>query len=356
MGAPVSKVNQEKRLKRWTASSFPPAAVVGAFASFAETAFGPKGKASEVSPANTSLVQIGFSEHPRSAKPTRFQFEYSPVLTLGSAASKQSLQRSVAAIAVDSADRIYVLGDGEVRIFDAGGNRIRSFQAPEGALCIAVGADDRVYFGRTGHVEIQSATGIREGGFAVSENGKPSVITAIKLAGREILAADASARRIRRYSESGRQTGDIGTQNKTRGFMLPNRFLDMDVDAHGVVRATDSGRHRVSSWNLDGTPAGHFGKFGLKNPEDFVGCCNPVNVAVAPDGKIVTAEKVVARIKVFDAFGALLALIGPEHFDPNCTHLHLAVDSKGRILAADPVRREVKVFARITQPGELENL
>ena len=71
-----------------------------------------------------------------------------------------------------------------------------------------------------------------------------------------------------------------------------------------------------------------------------------MNIAVAPDGKIVTAEKVIARIKVFDPSGKLLALIGPEPFDPMCTHLHLAVDSKGRIVVADPVRREVKVFSR----------
>ena len=30
----------------------------------------------------------------------------------------------------------------------------------------------------------------------------------------------------------------------------------------------------------------------MAKPEDFVGCCNPVNLAVAPDGCIVTAEKV----------------------------------------------------------------
>ncbi len=128
--------------------------------------------------------------------------------------------------------------------------------------------------------------------------------------------------------------------------MLPNKSLDIDVDSAGVVRATDSGRHQVTSWTLDGTPAGAFGKFGMSDPADFVGCCNPVNLAVTRDGRIVTAEKMVARVKVYDAAGKLLALIGPENFDPACTHLPLAVDSKGRILAADPVRREIKVFSQ----------
>ena len=113
-----------------------------------------------------------------------------------------------------------------------------------------------------------------------------------------------------------------------------------------MVYATDTGRHQVTTWKLDGAPVAAFGKFGQAKPEDFVGCCNPVNLAVAPDGCVVTGEKVAARVKVFGPDRALLAVIGPEHFDPMCTHIHLAVDSSGRIVAADPVRRTITIFGR----------
>ena len=161
-----------------------------------------------------------------------------------------------------------------------------------------------------------------------------------------MLVADAAARVIRRYDLRGTEQGVIGAQNKTGGFMLPNRSLDFDVDAAGVVYATDTGRHQVTSWTLDGTMVASFGKFGMARPEDFVGCCNPVNVAVAPDGGIVTAEKMIARVKVFSKDRSLLAVIGPEHFDPMCRHIHVAVDSTGRIVAADPERRTIAVFGR----------
>lgn len=344
---------QEKILGRVKKSSFAPAAVLGAFASFAGTAFGAAGRTDSKAPKDASLVQIGFAEEHLKK---RFAFQYSQVLALGASASEQAFRHSLSAVAVGPANSIYVLGDGEVRVFNSGGSFVRAFKTPQGAICLAVGSDERVYLGRTGRVEILSGKGTPSGGFAVGEGVKPSAVTAIRLFRREILVADVFARRIRRFAESGKQTGEIGIHNKTRGFMLPNRFLDMDVDGSGIIRATDPGRHRVSSWNMDGTPAGHFGQFGLKNPEDFVGCCNPVNISVTPDGKIVTAEKVIARIKVFEPSGKLLALIGPEHFDPMCTHLHLAVDSDGRILVADPMRREVKVFAKKNQSGGLEHL
>ena len=338
-----------KILDRLKGTCFPPAAVVGALASFVGTAFSPKGGASEKPSPNAPLVQLGVSE--RAAAYSGLEMEYRPVLVLGSGASAHAFRRSISGIAVDSADKIYVLGDGDVCIFNFQGIFDRSFKAPEKTLCVAVGVDERIYLGRNGRLDIYDSMGIRVGGFNVGEDGKGSAITAIKLTGREILVADASHRCIRRYTEAGNQTGVIGTQNKTGGFMLPNRFLDMAVDGSGMVRATDTGRHRVSSWHLDGTPAGHFGKFGLRNPEDFVGCCNPVNIAVTPDGKIVTAEKVSARVKVFDTSGKLVGLIGAENFDPMCTHLHLAADSRGRVLVADPVRLEVKVFSSENKSG-----
>jgi hypothetical protein len=238
-----------------------------------------------------------------------------------------------------------VLGDDEVRVFAAGGEFVLAWPAPPGATCLAIGPDGRVHVGSLGHVDIYAADGRRLGGFPATNAGRPDTITSIKILQNEVLVGDAVARCIRRYDNVGHQIGLIGNQDKTRGFMLPNRSLDFDVDARGVVHATDTGRHRVAAWTLDGSPAGAFGKFGQANPEDFVGCCNPVNLAIAPDGTIVTAEKMIARVKVYEPSGRLLALIGALHFDQSATHLFLAVDAKGRILVGDPVRREVKVFS-----------
>jgi hypothetical protein len=180
----------------------------------------------------------------------------------------------------------------------------------------------------------------------VGTREKPADVTAVRLFQDAVLVADAAARVIRRYDLRGAVQGVIGARNKTGGFMLPNGSLDFDVDAEGVVHATDSGRHQVTSWTLDGTMVASFGRFGMAKPEDFVGCCNPVNVAIAPDGSLVTAEKMVARVKVFGKDRTLLAVIGPEHFDPMCRHIHVAVDSSGRIVTADPERRTIEVFER----------
>lgn len=271
--------------------------------------------------------------------------EYALADVIGGASSLSPFRRSLDGVAVGSDDRIHALGDGEIRVFATDGTHVRTWPAPEGAQCLTVGRDGRVFVAGAGRVDVFSSDGSRTGGFPVGEGQQPASLTAIKVSGDDILVGDASARLIRRLDATGRQVGLIGDRSKTRAFILPNGNLDLAVDPSGLVWATDSGRHQVTSWTIAGEPVGKFGKFGMQHAADFTGCCNPVNIAITADGKIVTAEKAGARVKVFEPDGTLLALIGHDHFDQSCTQIRLAGDSKGRILAADTVRREIRVFA-----------
>lgn len=334
-------------LNRIKKSWFPLAAVVGALTSFVSASFktrpAPAGnadssKSSGVS-AQPDLVALQMKPAPE------LTHKYVQTAVLGGDKSPYPFRYSLADIAVGTEDTVYSLGDDEVRIFESGGTFIRSFKVIPKAACLGVGPDGRVYIGALGRVGIYSHLGELTGSIPVGAAKKPAAVTAIKILGREILVADATARIIHRYDTTGKQLGVVGDRNKTGSFMLPNGWLDFDVDTSGTIWATDTGRHRVTGWLPDGSPVADFGKFGMQNASDFVGCCNPVNLAVTPDGNIVTAEKMISRVKVYDPQGTLLALIGPENFDPKCTLIHLAVDSGGRILAADPSRREIKIFA-----------
>ncbi len=272
--------------------------------------------------------------------------EYMVSRVVGGAGSLFTFRRSIDGLAIGKDDHIHALADGEIRVFRADETHIRTWPAPYGAQCLTVGPDGRVFVAGTGRVEVFSADGSRSGGFSVGEGQQPASLTSIKVFGENILVGDASARIIRRFDATGRPLGLIGDQSKTRAFILPNGVLDIAVDAAGIVWATDSGRHQATAWTIDGASVRKFGKFGMQHAADFTGCCNPVNIAVTADGKIVTAEKAGARVKVFEPDGTLLALIGPEHFDQSCTQIRLATDSNDRILAADTVRREIKVFGR----------
>ncbi len=338
-------------LDRFRKSWFPPAAVVGAFSAFVAAAFRvrPEPKAAPspaASPgAGNPLVQLSVAPAP--ARTFERAYVRSPF-------SAPAFRTSLLGVVVTASDRIIALGDGEVRFLDSSGALMRAWRAGNDATCLAVSPDERVLVGAGDQVRVFDPDGKQLGRVAVGAMGRPPGITAIRVFKGELLVADATARLIRRFDLAGKQLGIVGDKSKAGSFILPNRSLDFDVGTTGVIRATDSGRHQVTAWSLDGTPQGSFGRFGMSNPEDFVGCCNPVNLALTPDGKVVTAEKMIARVKVFEPDGRLLALIGPENFDHNCTHIHLAVDSKGRIIAADPARREIKVFSPAAKTGTAE--
>ncbi len=336
-------------LERFRKSWFPPAAAVGAVAAFAAAVFRERPEPvlppRPASPAGNPFTVLQPVVHAASD----LGREYVRTLVLGGAGSAHPFRASLAGVTIGPGDVLYGLGDAEVRVFAPDGTLVKSWKAPDSAACLAAASDGRVFVGGADRVHIFEGTGARVGGFTAGTPGRPAAITAIKVFGGEVLVADAAARLIRRHTMDGRLIGEIGSRTKTGTFILPNRSLDFDVDSNGIVVAGDTGRHRVTLWALDGSPRGSFGKFGMTRPEDFVGCCNPVDVAFAPDGTIVTGEKMVSRVKVYEREGKLLGVIGPEHFDPGCTTIRLAVDSKGRIAAADPVRREIKVFMPVTR-------
>jgi hypothetical protein len=325
----------------------PLAAVGGALTSFAAAALKtrpePRGGAS-ASAAPAASAGTGLPV-PVAEPDAALKTKYAQTASIGRAGSPHAFRRTLLGVAVDSQDRIYGLGDDEIRVFAPESAYLGSFGVRAGTACLCICPDGRVLAGAPGRVDIYGPRGERSGSIAVETSKTPASVTAVKFWRNEILVADATARIIRRYDSNGNSIGTIGDKMKTGSFMLPNQWLDIAIAPDGVLYATDTGRHRVTGWMPDGSPTGVFGKFGMQDPADFVGCCNPVNIAVTPTSRIVTAEKMIARVKVFDEGGTLLAYIGPENFHPKCTHIYLAVDTAGRILAGDPLLREIKIFA-----------
>ena len=334
----------------------PAVVAVGATAAFVATALRtrpePKTPAPSRPPApGASAPASGPAAVPAaSTSGAGLERQYDLALVIGGA-GEGKFSASLAGIAVGPGDSILALGDGDVRTFGPDGKLLRRWKAPDGAMAIAAGPDGRILLGRPGRVESFDASGAALGGFDTGAPGRPAAVTALKAQGGEILAADGSARLIRRHDAAGKPLGEIGTQNFTKCFILPNRSLDFGILPDGTVIAGDSGRHLVTAWARDGAPRGSFGKFGMRDPADFTGCCNPVNIAMGPEGTIITGEKAPARVKVYAQGSRLLALIGPENFDQSNSALPVACDGKGRIIAADPARREIRVFARTDGPG-----
>jgi len=254
--------------------------------------------------------------------------------------------------------QLYVCGETSVRQFGRSGVRHLDFIVGEQARCAAVDGDGTVYVGLRDHVEVYSATGVRRASW--EPVGKKAWLTGLALSESEVFAADSGGRAVLRYDKTGKFLGRIGDKDPERnvpGFIVPSPFLDVAFHRDGLLRVNNPGRHRVELY----TPKGDFetawgeAGFGVKS---FCGCCNPIAIDVLPDGRAVTCEKGIPRVKISSATGEFESVVaGPESFPENagacsdlndCVHggLDAAVDAQGRISILDIVTRQVAIMKR----------
>lgn len=252
-------------------------------------------------------------------------------------------------VAVDAGDRIYLVGDGTLLILDADGREVKRWPTPGETRCVAIGEDGSVYVGLPQRIVKYDREGVKlhewgKPGRAVGELG---LLTGITVGGMNVFVADAANRCIVRYDVNGDYVSTFGRPDRKAGIvgiLVPSPYFDCVLDGEELINC-NPGRRHIQFRNVNGELLRYWGTSGIR-PQAFCGCCNPGNVAVTSEGNIVTSEKGIVRVKVYDREGNMLAYIGPEHFAEKARGVDLAVDSKGRILVIDPAAKKLLIFKR----------
>lgn len=247
-------------------------------------------------------------------------------------------------LALDAAGRLYVAGDEAVVALGTEAARLELGGAPN---CLAVGHDGLLYVGMRRHVEVWDPKGERKG--AWESLGERARITSVAVGDGEVFVADAGNRLVARYDLAGKRLGTIGKRDAARnipGLVVPSPHLDVAIGREGLVWVVNPGRHKLEGYTPDGHLEVSWGKASA-GIDGFCGCCNPTDFAVLPDGRFVTAEKGLPRVKVFSHDGTLEGVVAPpDSFHKDVAGLDLAVDAQGRILVLDPQAKKVRVFVR----------
>jgi sugar lactone lactonase YvrE len=274
--------------------------------------------------------------------------EYRPARRFaGKGSDARQFEETLRGIAVDGQDRIYVVGDSAVKVFDTDGQLLQSWKTGLPGFSVAVDDDGHVWVGQWQQVEIFDAKGQRIG--TRTDPDRLGLVTAIVVNKDGVFLADANARWIRRYDRDGNFLNNIGEQHRKGGFHIPNGVVDFDVDEGGIVHVANPGMHRVERYRAGGEYLDYFGKFDGQDPAGFPGCCNPTNLTLDAASHVIVTEKATPRVKVYSPEGELLTVVADEGFDPQAKNLDLAVDSKGNIYVVDTVKLEVQVFVPVTK-------
>jgi len=267
------------------------------------------------------------------------------------------------AVAVGLGDRIFAAGDKAIHIFDSDGKKLEHIALEQEPYCLAVAgverlaADTRLYVGMKDHVEVYDGKGRR-----LRVWNRPSaraVLTSIAVTDMDVFVADAGSPVVWRYDFDGNVLGRIGRRDREReipGFIVPSPYFDLAMAPDGLLRVVNPGMHRIEAYTVDGHLELFWGRPGM-GIETFCGCCNPANIAILDDGRVVTAEKGIPRVKVYRATGEFESVVvGPETLarhssatvetrdEHRLCPVDLAVDRRSRILVLDSAADCVRVY------------
>jgi hypothetical protein len=265
-------------------------------------------------------------------------------------------------IAVGPQNHLYFATRVGVDIFNVQGSRLGEIALNSPARCVAVAEDETVYVGLRNRLEVFDSKGRT---VATWEGPtKKTWFTGLSVGANELFAADSANRVIYRFDRSGQILGRIGEKNQERnisGLIVPSPYLDVKLGQDGLLRVNNPGRHRVEVFTRNGDLEFSWGKpsAGING---FCGCCNPVGLAMLSDGRCITCEKGLPRVKVFAPDRNLESVVaGPDLFGDNgragqvsdradgtLGGLDAAVDSLGQVYILDLVTGDVHVMKRKT--------
>jgi hypothetical protein len=252
------------------------------------------------------------------------------------------------ALAVGPDGKIFVAGDKAIQIFDSKGVKATEINLEYEPRCLAVGGAEhkypgRIYVGASDHVEVLDADGKPVGSWdIINEKALP---TSIAIAENDIFLADAGNRIVWHYDTDGKLINRIGSPDparKIRGFFITSSYFDLALGRDGLLYVVNPCALHLEAYTFQGDLEFFWGK-GSPTIDGFFGCCNPAHFAVLSDGRFVTAEKGMPRIKIYSPQGKFECVVAGQEQFPSVA-ADLAVDNHDRILVLDSNKKRVLVF------------
>jgi hypothetical protein len=244
-----------------------------------------------------------------------------------------------------SQQKIYVVADRFLQVFDPEGNQLLKVNMPDPPTCVDITTDDSIIVGFKDHIGLFSGNG--EQIWLSDTINSRSVITAVAGKNLLIFVADAGNRVVHRYDMSGKYLdsfeGKTG-QEDLHGFIIPSPYFDLKINDIGELWVVNTGKHAFENYTDDGELRS-FWENNSVTVDGFSGCCNPAHFTFLSDGSFVTSEKKIVRIKVHKPSGEFLSVVAPpEKFNEEGKAPDVAADEEGNIYALDYERKIIRVF------------
>jgi hypothetical protein len=200
-------------------------------------------------------------------------------------------------------DTTFVIGSAEppmLSFFDETGTLLRTIPLPEEPQAVVCGTaetflKDKIVVAHPKHIAIYSAKGQHEDSWELPD--EKSNVRCMVITRDYLYAADTGKLCIHRFDVKEKLDLTFGD-----GFVVFAAPITMTFSPKDdLLYIANPGNHRVEVFTQDGKykPELCWGE-GSAAIDGFAGCCNPIGLAALDDGRILTVEKSVSRIKIYE--------------------------------------------------------
>jgi hypothetical protein len=176
-----------------------------------------------------------------------------------------------------------------------------------------------------------------------------ALITAIAASETSVFVADAGNRKVHHFSPGGQLLASFdgkADEGVLHGFIIPSGFFDLDINPDGDLWVVNPGMHSLENYTDEGNLREHWNNTSMMT-EGFSGCCNPAFYTFLPDGRFVTSEKALVRIKTYKPSGEFDGVVAaPVKFKEDGRAPDVATDSAGNVYALDFDKKMIRVFEK----------
>jgi hypothetical protein len=252
---------------------------------------------------------------------------------------------------------IYLVGDNKLVSISQSGELLSELELEGSPTCITAIPGENTVAGESAipgdllcigfkdHFGIYRSDGTPVAGSEIHSGS--SVFTALAVRGDRVYIADAGIRRVLAYDLEGNYRGEIrgeSGEGSSHGFIIPSPNFHLAFDPEGELWVANPGIHTLQNYDEEGTLLASWSNSSPKI-EGFNGCCNPAKFTFLPDGRFLTSEKGLVRIKIYSPEGKFESVVAaPEKFVTDGEAPDLAIDDQGNIIALDVDKKMIRFF------------
>ena len=174
-----------------------------------------------------------------------------------------------------------------------------------------------------------------------------TVITSVAIRNNHVIVADAGKRRIWVFNrdEKIKEIEGVSGAKNLHGFVIPSPYFDVAVNSDNELWAANTGMHTLQQYDENGNLVRSWEKISLQI-EGFSGCCNPAHFTFLPDGRFVTSEKGMPRIKIYKPDGTLESVVAPPDKFKEDGHAAEVATIGETVVALDYDKKMIRIFEK----------